>query len=39
MPRRADGHPLGRVLIGPVNTAIGLAEKSSLPGGANVGSK
>src|SRR5262252_8778706 len=32
VPRRADGHPLGRVLIGPVNTAlIGLAEKSSLP--------
>jgi len=30
--RRADGHPLGGVLIGPVNTAlIGLAEKSSLP--------
>src|SRR5262249_43751906 len=32
VPRRADGQPLGRVLIGPVNTAlIGLAEKSSLP--------
>src|SRR5262249_23388769 len=32
VPRRADGQPLGRVLIGPVNTAlIGLAEESSLP--------
>src|SRR5215813_6732978 len=32
VPRRADGQPLGRVLTGPVNTAlIGLTEKSSLP--------